>query len=68
MEGKEVLVFDTMKLAVRMEAAFWLERQFLQGKRHWFQQQDMQGLAAWLKSECNAVMNRTKKENGKTTS
>lgn len=59
-DGKEVLVFESLELAVRMEAAFWLERQFLQGKRHWYQQTDVFSMANRLKSE----MKRTGKESG----
>jgi len=61
-DGKEVLVFESLELAVRMEAAFWLERQFLQGKRHWYQQTDVFSMANRLKTECKSEMKRTGKE------
>jgi len=67
-DGKETLVFDSLELAVRMEASFWLERQFLRGKRHWYMQQDIDGLAGRLKSEWKAEQKRLKKENTKKVS
>ena len=35
-----ILVFKTLHLAVQMESAFWLERQFATNGKHWFQLQD----------------------------
>lgn len=35
--GKAVF-FDSVERALRMEAAFWLERQFGEASRHWYQQ------------------------------
>jgi hypothetical protein len=35
--GKAVF-FDSVEMALRMEAAFWLERQFGDSSRHWYQQ------------------------------
>jgi len=67
-DGREILVFDTLEMAVRMEAAFWLDRQFLQGKRHWYQQQDISSFAARLKSECKAEQKLKEKESGKNES
>ena len=32
------LVFESLELAVRMEAAFWLERQYRTASLHWYQQ------------------------------
>jgi len=34
------LIFDDMKLATQMEAAFWLERQFHSKKGHWYDRQE----------------------------
>lgn len=34
--GKHVVAFKTMRVAVVMEAAFWLERQFCTSRRHWY--------------------------------
>ena len=57
-DDREVFVFESLELAVRMEAAFWLERQFLQGKRHWYQQPDVTSMANRLKSECRSNLKR----------
>lgn len=35
------LVFPTLEMALRMESAFWLERQLLVGKKHWYRQDPM---------------------------
>lgn len=54
-DGRDVLVFPSLELAVQMEAAFWLERQFLTGKKHWFQQHDVPNMIGKLKSECKSL-------------
>lgn len=64
--AKELLVFESLDLAVRMEAAFWLERQFLQGKRHWYQQPDISSMTDRLKSECRLHMKSMKGSDQKT--
>jgi hypothetical protein len=45
------LVFETLELAIRMEAAFWLERQFATDTCHWFQQGDVDEMILRLISE-----------------
>ena len=62
-DGKQkTLVFESLELAVRMEAAFWLERQFLAGKRHWYQHYDIANMVGRLKSEYQAEKKRKKKK------
>jgi hypothetical protein len=55
LDGKRAtLVFDTLELAIRMEAAFWLERQFLTTKRHWYQHLDLTNMVNRLKDAYRA--------------
>lgn len=37
-QGSEELLFETIESSIRMEAVFWLERQFRTVERHWYQQ------------------------------
>jgi hypothetical protein len=37
-DGTAMVVFEALQLAVQMEAAFWLERQFRTARQHWYQQ------------------------------
>ena len=37
-ESGKAIFFDSVEMALRMEAAFWLERQFMDTNRHWYQQ------------------------------
>lgn len=57
------LVFSSLELAVQIESAFWLERQFLSGKRHWYQNFDIAKMVARLKSEYQAEKKRNEKSN-----
>jgi hypothetical protein len=36
-ESSKAVFFDSLEMALRMEAAFWLERQFGDSSRHWYQ-------------------------------
>jgi hypothetical protein len=49
--GKAVF-FESVEMALRMEAAFWLERQFGESSRHWYQQtlQEMMTKATTLET------------------
>lgn len=49
LDGKGVhLVFESVEMAVRMESAFWLERQFSTTKRHWYQHLNIHTMAIRL--------------------
>lgn len=62
--GKQkTLVFECLEMAVRMEAAFWLERQFLSGKRHWYQHHDIGHMVSKLKSEYYLAEKKRNAEN-----
>jgi hypothetical protein len=37
--GNSVVVFQSIEMAIRMEAAFWLERQFCKTSLHWYEQE-----------------------------
>lgn len=51
-ESGKAVFFDSVETALRMEAAFWLERQFREASRHWYQQtlQEMIGKATTLET------------------
>ena len=44
-ESGKAVFFDSVEMALRMEAAFWLERQFCDSSGHWYQQTLQQMLA-----------------------
>lgn len=48
--GVQELLFETIEVALRMEAAFWLERQFSTTKEHWYQK-DVTYMLARLRAE-----------------
>eukprot|EP00526_Cylindrotheca_closterium_P001795 CAMPEP_0113641756 /NCGR_PEP_ID=MMETSP0017_2-20120614/21931_1 /TAXON_ID=2856 /ORGANISM="Cylindrotheca closterium" /LENGTH=1107 /DNA_ID=CAMNT_0000553135 /DNA_START=1 /DNA_END=3324 /DNA_ORIENTATION=- /assembly_acc=CAM_ASM_000147 len=53
--SQKVLMYESIELAVKMEAAFWLDRQFCvhykTGRRHWYQHDVAQMMAALRKNE-----------------
>jgi len=53
--NQRVLMYESIELAVKMEAAFWLDRQFCvhykTGRRHWYQHDVAQMMAALRKNE-----------------
>ena len=51
-ESGKAVFFDSIEMALRMEAAFWLERQFGEVSRHWYQQtlQEMMTKATTLET------------------
>jgi hypothetical protein len=57
MKDSSVLMYDSIELAVRMESAFWLERQFClvqkSGTRHWYNH-NMQQMTRLLKQHAAA--------------
>lgn len=48
------LVFTSIEMALRMEAAFWLERQFHHGTYHWYEQGDVSEMIRRLVETCKA--------------
>lgn len=46
-----VLIFRTFCLAVQMEAAFWLERQFRSATKHWYELADTEKMVRQLVAE-----------------
>lgn len=50
-DDDNVLIFKTLFLAVQMEAAFWLERQFCSATKHWFELKDTKKMASILVAE-----------------
>lgn len=67
--GNPILVFASLEHAIQMESAFWLERQFKVGKKHWYQQHDISAmarqLAGLMKKYCKAK-NKTKSKQSST--
>ena len=53
--NQRVLMYESIELAVKMESAFWLDRQFCvhykTGRRHWYQHDVAQMMAALRKNE-----------------
>lgn len=53
------VVFETVQLAVQMEAAFWLERQFGTKKTHWFDNKNVAAMVGQLKGMTSSVKKPT---------
>lgn len=51
-DKRNVLVFDSLELAIRMESAFWLERQFCSWKFHWYENMDIEKMVNRLQRLC----------------
>jgi hypothetical protein len=65
-QGSEELLFETVESALRMEAAFWLERQFRIADRHWYQQ-DLNFMTKRLRKSHTQRAKRKDKRKGKAT-
>jgi hypothetical protein len=59
-QGAPELLFETVEAALRMEAAFWLERQFRTIREHWYQK-DVTYMLARLMAEHGALASAKKK-------
>jgi hypothetical protein len=60
MSTKELVLYPSLETAVRMGAAFWLERQFFDGTRHWYQiqfEEMMTGVTKTLEMTSRAHQN-----------
>lgn len=49
--GRPLIAFTSIETALRMESAFWLERQF-RTKEHWYEQGDVQRMMTELQRVC----------------
>jgi hypothetical protein len=49
--GDNILIFKTFALALQMEAAFWLERQFCSATKHWYDIIDTEKMVRQLVAE-----------------
>jgi hypothetical protein len=59
-QGAPELLFETVEAALRMEATFWLERQFRTIREHWYQK-DVTYMLARLMAEHGALASAKKK-------
>jgi len=53
--SKFELFFTSVEVALRMEAAFWLEWQFSNSSQHWYEQGDVAEMISRLLTECRSL-------------